>query len=307
MRSLTRQFRPLLIFAWFYLLSASLGRTSNAQSGELPFTNPTAILEEMFGESNEEEHRALSKVQVSVAEEKQLGEQILTSGLKQLKQSGIDVEKTGRDVDYLQSLVATVKVNMKNRERYPTIAVLITRSPQVDARSIPGGTLVFSEGLLDKAGSEAALIGIVGHELSHLDHGHQLLPIKRQKLVKDGNSMNWLESKQAMQFMTRLWARPFRPEDEREADRDGVAWAFAAGYDPSEMANLFQSTAGDQAAAEQIPWASFFRSHPYNHERRLDILKQVKQLKKLKPNVGTLFIGRENLQKRISRKQETDQ
>lgn len=306
MRSFTRQLFPLRILVWVFLFSASPGGFLDAQSSDLPFTNPNAMLEEMFGESNEEELRALSQVQVSIAEEKQLGEQILASGLKHLKQTGIEVEKAGRDVNYLQSLVETVKGNMKNRERYSSITVLVTRSPLVDARSIPGGTLVFSEGLLDKAGSEAALIGIVGHELSHLDHGHQLLPIKRQKLMKDVGSMNSLGSKEAMQFMTRLWARPFRPEDEREADRDGVAWAFAAGYDPGEMAKLFQSKAGDHAAAEQNPWASFFRSHPHNHERRSDILKQVKQLMKLNPDSGTLFIGRENLRKRVSRKQEAE-
>ena len=31
----------------------------------------------------------------------------------------------------------------------------------------------------------------------------------------------------------------FRPEDEAEADRDGAAWAYRAGYDPREMAALF--------------------------------------------------------------------
>ena len=38
----------------------------------------------------------------------------------------------------------------------------------------PGGTLIFFRGILDFAGSEAALVGVIGHELSHLDHGHQL-------------------------------------------------------------------------------------------------------------------------------------
>ena len=40
--------------------------------------------------------------------------------------------------------------------------------------------------------------------------------------------------------MMRLLSRPFRPEDESEADRDGAAWAYRAGYDPREMAALFE-------------------------------------------------------------------
>jgi predicted Zn-dependent protease len=103
--------------------------------------------------------------------------------------------------------------------------------------------------------------------------------------------------------MTKLWARPFRPEDERDADRDGVAWAFAAGYDPREAAKLFQKKFSKEEAA---PWAQFFRSHPYDKERHQAILKQFAQLQKANPPASPLFIGKENLKKRFSRQQEQD-
>ena len=82
--------------------------------------------------------------------------------------------RRGKDVTYLRELVASIQPLLVNRQRYPTIQVLLADSPQIDARSFPGGSLVFCRGLLDSAGSEAALVGIIAHELVHLDRGHVL-------------------------------------------------------------------------------------------------------------------------------------
>lgn len=276
-----------------------------AQTFDLPFADPSKMLDQMFGETSEADRKELEKIQVSVQEERQLGEQILQSGLASLKESGISVETTGRNVEYLQSLVATLQPYMKNKDRYKKIQVMVAKTPRIDARSCPGGTLVFYEGLLDAAGSEAALIGIVGHELSHLDRGHQLLPIKRIRMMEKtfSSPQDMATFMRSGPAMTNLWARPFRPEDERDADRDGVAWAYAAGYDSREMAKLFQKKGAKSPAAEGMPWATFLRSHPFDQERNQAILKQTNQLLKDKPPAKPLFIGRENLANRFSRKQ----
>ena len=272
---------------------------------KLPFTDPSQMLETMFGEDSEEDRKALDKIEVSLKEERELGKQILQSGLASLKDSGIEVVSKGRDVEYVTSLVETLRLFMKNKDRYDTIRVMIARSPRVDARSCPGGTLIFFDGLLDGAGSEAALAVIVGHELSHLDHGHQLLPIKRMKLMEKSltKPQNFADFMQSGPAMTKLWSRPFRPEDERDADRDGVAWAYAAGYDPREAVRLFQKKA---TKSETAPWAQFFRSHPYDHERTQAMLKQFKALQTEKPPAEPLFLGKENLKNRFSRQQEVD-
>ena len=281
---------------------------ATAQQPKLPFTDPSKMFEQMFGEDSEADRKALENIEVSISEEKQLGRQILQSGLASLKESGIKVDGQGRDVEYLQSLVATLKPFMRHKDRYDAIDVRVARSSKVDARSCPGGTLIFFEGLLDAAGSEAALAGIVGHELSHLDRGHQLLPIKRMKLMEKtvSNPQNFAQFMQSGPGMTKLWARPFRPEDERDADRDGTEWAFKAGYDPREVAKLFQKKGAKSPSAEGMPFASFFRSHPYDQERAQAILKLSTQLLKDHPSSTPLFIGKENLQNRFSRKQTED-
>jgi predicted Zn-dependent protease len=297
--------RLVLGLATFWLFTPFFQAPVVGQTVRLSFADPSRMLEEMFGEDRPEDREALEKIEVSIEEERQLGQQMVQDALAMMKASEIRVETTGRDVEYLQSLVATLQPSMRNKHRDKTIRVMLARSPRIDARSYPGGTLMFFDGLLDAVENEAALVGIVGHELSHLDRGHQLLPIKRLKLMEKSFS----SPRDLMQFMpgksgmAKLWARPFRPEDERDADRDGVAWSYAAGYDPRELAKLFQKLGAKSSGAEEMPWSTFFRSHPYNHEREEAIQKQFSQNHKKKSKPAPLFIGQENLANRKSRKQ----
>lgn len=276
----------------------------------VPFANPEKMFERMFGEDSAADQAALQKIEISRKEEQDFGKQILQAGLAAWKAERIKVVSQGEDVDYLASLVETLQPFMTNHERYPKIRVLVAKSPRVDARSCPGGTLIFFEGLLDAAGSEAALAGIVGHELSHLDRGHQLLPLKRVKLM-ERQFQKGFDPEQFFQsgpWMIKLMSRPFRPEDEREADRDGAQWAFQAGYDPREMAELFQKKAdmAKEPAVGANPWTGFFRTHPYDRERDQAIRKQFAELRKQHPD-QELFIGAENLKLRRSRKHMEEQ
>jgi hypothetical protein len=300
-------------FATVGLLGVPLAATAQFDFDKLPFTDSERMFEQFFGEDTAADREALRKIDVSIEEERRLGGQILEQGLAALKAEGISVESKGRDVDYLQSLVETLQPSMTHPDRYKTIKVLFARSPRCDARSCPGGTLIFFEGLLDTAGSEAALAGIVGHELSHLDRGHQLLPIKRMKMMeqtfaKSGKEPDPEQFFKSGPMMIKLMARPFRPEDERDADRDGTAWAFAAGYDPREMAKLFQRL-GEKAKEPEVEnalWLTYFRTHPFSRDRGRDIQKQFAKLKK-QHSGQELFIGKENLQRRKSRKQMADE
>ena len=59
-------------------------------------------------------------------------------------------------------------------------------SKETDARAFPGGSIVVMRGLVEFAQSEAALVGVLAHELSHIDHGHQLRQARAMKLAKRG-------------------------------------------------------------------------------------------------------------------------
>jgi predicted Zn-dependent protease len=147
----------------------------------------------------------------------------------------------------------------------------------------------------------------VGHELSHLDRGHLLVPLKRGRIMErklaDGaagfDPQKFLTTGTSMM---RLLGRPFRPEDEAEADRDGAAWAYRAGYDPREMAGLF-ARLHQRDNDPKIPFASFFRTHPYSDDRSNAILRQYDELQAADPR-EKLYRGKENLARRIPKSQQ---
>jgi predicted Zn-dependent protease len=300
----------LVVGLWGATAAAQTKRDND--NGAIPFLNgfgakPDELFERMFGQSTAEEERTLEKVTISIKEEREFGQPQVEAFLAQLKEQGLRVVRKGKDVDYLRQLVETVHPFIQNPKRYGKITIYVVDSPRVDARTFPGGTIFFFKGLLSFAENEAALAGIVGHELSHLDRGHLLLPLRRARLIersRDQGGAGFDPQKFFAQetSMMRLMSRPFRPEDEAAADRDGAAWAYRAGYDPREMAALF-SRLHARDNDPKVPFASFFRTHPYSDDRSAAILAQYDEMQKADPRDG-LYRGEKNLAQRIPRSQQ---
>jgi len=269
-----------------------------------PFADPEWMFRQLFGEQDEEDRRALAAIEISAREERELGRQAVEASLAYLKRQGITVVSRGKDVAYLHTLVETIRPMMDNAERYPAIRIYLARSPECEARSFPGGTLIFFQGLLERARSEAALIAVVGHELSHLDRGHQLQRLRRMKLAQRTFSGNAGGASPQQFFragtaLVQIWTRPFRPELEAEADRDGATWAYRAGYDPRELAALLLRMRRPGAAPEaMIP--PFLKSHPDPLSRHREVMSTYERLQRETPR-DALYVGRENLRRRIPR------
>lgn len=275
-------------------------------AAEQGFPDFQQMFERMFGQEREEDRKALAKIEVSVREERQMGETAVGSYLEYLKNRKIRVVSRGRDVDYLRGLVEKIRRLMTNSRRYPRIKVYVAQSSRCDARSFPGGTLVFFRGLLETAQNEAAVVGIVGHELAHLDRGHHLWRLRRIKLAEQTFSENNKTFSPERFFtagslMMQIWSRPFRPELEAEADHDGARWAYAAGYDPRETAKLFLNLR-DRGKDVQGFLPSLLRSHPAPEGRHKAILELYHKLQQEKPK-KKLYIGKENLRRRVTRAQ----
>jgi predicted Zn-dependent protease len=234
----------------------------------------------------------LDVVPVSQAEEAAFGKRILNDYERQLKLTNKGIVRTGPDVEYLNKLSAAIRVHMTHGTRYKNLRIGVVDLDVADAYSIPGGDLLFTTELLKTAGSEAALVGVVAHELSHLDRGHQLYALKQSKLVqKTPNFRNMMQAVAAV-------AKPFHPEFESQADQDAFTWMVAAGYDPRELARLLDRWS--QRQDQRFPWAesmpTFLRSHPAAGIRAQSLLKQFEQLP---PGHPALVIGIKNLEQRL--------
>lgn len=271
--------------------------------GDFPFANPQAFFEQMFGDDKGADDAALAKVNLSLKEEQQFGDAAADAFLKELEREKVKVVTKGKEVKYLERLIATLHPQMKHASRYKSFKVYLAEASHTDARCFPGGTVLVFRGLLDFADSEAALIGILGHELSHIDHGHQTQQLKRMKLAQEAMSGGGGFSPEKFfaggATMMKMFTKPFRPEDETEADLDGATWAHRAGYDSREMAKLFlRLHERDKHGKEALP--GFFRTHPFHIDRYQAILDRYDELQKSEPS-DKLYIGRPNLAKKIAK------
>jgi Zn-dependent protease with chaperone function len=293
----------ILVLAIGYFFVSPLCAQQLPKGAELLILEPLDIFDRFFGGDREEDEKMLAKIEVSPKEEEQLGQMAVRAYLNYLKEHKIKVLSRGKDVDYLQRLVETIRPFMTQADRYHKITVYIVESPRPDARSLPGGTLVFFRGLLDGAESEAAVVGVVGHELSHLDRNHLLINIRRMKFAEQtlSNQNNFSPEKfiTATTAMSRLWSRPFRPEDERTADLDGARWAYKAGYDPREMIRVLAKIA-QKEKNQPLALPSYFRTHPPAEDRSKAVQELYDELQKTTP-AAQLYIGKENLRRRITR------
>ncbi len=246
-------------------------------------------------EISPENRQQLAAITIAWNEEQVFGARILADYEKQLKTGGQAIVRRGRDINYLEKLVAIVQPHMQQSKRYKNIRLGVVQTDKPDAFSVPGGTLLFTSGLIETAGSEAALVGVIAHELSHLDRGHQLLPLKQNKMLT--KSVDWTKMMNAFAI-----AKPFHPEFEREADSDSFAWSVASGYDPRELAHLLESW--DKQQNTHTPWLdvipTFVRSHPDAGQRALTLLKQFDT----SPPNHELYVGQQNLARRIPRDEQ---
>jgi predicted Zn-dependent protease len=108
--------------------------------------------------------------------------------------------------------------------------------------------------------------------------------------------------------LVRGFARPFRPEEEAEADRDGVVWMLRAGYDPAQLADLFRrwDRQAGRRGVEPPAGLEFLRSHPPHAERNAEVLAEAERLEAQQAAASgrrseKLYVGMRNLRERVTR------
>jgi predicted Zn-dependent protease len=256
-----------------------------------------------FGESPAE-LEAIEKVEINPREERQFGDASCDAYLESLKRQRVRIVTRGKDVEYLEKLVEQIRSQLEHAERYRRIRVYWADTNETDARAFPGGSIVVMRGLVEFAESEAALVGILGHELSHIDHGHQLRQLRAMKLAQGGWAANGANDRAAtygmpanVALMTKQFARPFRAEDEATADRDAAKWMLALGYDPLELADMFRRM-DRRSPRDNVRMPSFLRTHPYHAERYAAIKTFAAEARKERPD-AKLYVGAENLRRRV--------
>lgn len=151
-----------------------------------------------------------------------------------------------------ERLVAAIPRRLQQPAFRYTFQVVDRRD--INAFALPGGPIYVNRGMLDAARNDGEVAGVIAHELSHivLRHGtaqatkgapFQLGALAGQILGSVIGGRTGLAIAQGSQIGLGTYFMKYSREYEREADLLGAQIMAGAGYDPRDMANMFQTIA----------------------------------------------------------------
>ena len=183
--------------------------------------------------------------------------------------------------DALRTYVSTIGLGLARDSERPNLPwkFEVVDSPVVNAFAIPGGYVYLTRGILAYMNSEAAMVGILGHEIGHVTARHSVQQISRAQLAGIGLGVGTVFVPEVrpfgdlLQTGVGLMFLKFGRDDERQSDSLGVRYSLEAGYDPREMAAFFEvlDRMGERSGDELPGWLS---THPQPEDREQRILQQ---------------------------------
>jgi predicted Zn-dependent protease len=212
---------------------------------------------------------------ISRAEEYQVG-RLMMRDLRSQNALLDDVETA----DYLQALGARIAAETQQGEQRLTFFAVRDRS--INAFALPGGFVGFHTGLILLTDSEAELAGVVAHEVGHVVQRHIARAVQAQGRINITSLAGMLAGVLIGAATGNAEAIPgilaisqgtamqqqinFTRMEEHEADRVGIGFLAAAGFDPNGMAGFFTTLMRQRGlAGSDIP--SLLLTHPVDTVR----------------------------------------
>jgi predicted Zn-dependent protease len=153
--------------------------------------------------------------------------------------------------------------------------IKVIDSDEVNAFALPGGYFFVNKGLIIGADNESELAGAMAHEIAHVCARHAMENQGKGTLLNYGILagiiftggiagtvlQNTAGIAQALAFFK------FSRGAEEEADKLGVQYLYASGYDPTGMATMFEKLSS-QNKKKPGTISKLFSSHPQSIDRR---------------------------------------
>jgi predicted Zn-dependent protease len=244
------------------------------------------------------------------ADEHQIG-RLMLRNLREENAVLDDVETT----EYLQSLGSRIGAAAQDGEQQ--ITMFVVRDPTINAFAIPGGFIGVNTGLMLLTNSESELAGVVAHETGHVMQRHIVRAVEAQgrnnitsiatmlgavligAITGSGEAIPGLialSQGAAMQQQIN-----FTRMEEQEADRVGIGYLAAAGYDPNGMAAFFGAMMRERGAAEDFVPALLL-THPVDSVRVAEARARVASLPAYarRPDSPNYLLARERIRVLLS-------
>lgn len=224
------------------------------------------------------------------------------SNYKLMQQAQGGVYNAEKEVGNYVSKVGNKLAAVSDRPHLPFEFVVLDNSVP-NAWSLPGGKIAINRGLLIELNNEAELAAVLGHEIVHSAARHGANMMERAVLMSAGlvglqqilKGHKYEDVAMAGAALgSTLGMLKYSREAEFEADKYGIKYMVAAGYDPQgavELQELFLKL----SKGKRSNWFStLFLTHPPSEDR----IQANKQTAASYPPVG--FMGVEEYQKAIA-------
>lgn len=196
----------------------------------------------------------------------------------------IDSSKTKILNDFAQQL------DLKNTKK---LKFTVVNSNEINAFALPDGNIVVFTGIIEKMENYDELVGLLGHEASHVNNRHSMKMLCRSLsgylfvsiILGDVNGVMAVIGDNVNSFQSLSFSREF----EHQADADGFKILEANKVNPKGMSNLFVRLQKKHSLV--IP--EFLSSHPITENRISHIDEMIKTKVysyQEKPQLNALFL-----------------
>lgn len=209
---------------------------------------------------------------LSTQQEISIGHQVIPSAINE--NDGLYPDREVQN--YIRELGAKISSVTPRKVDYQFYVV---NSSQVNAFALPGGPVFITRGIILKMDKESELVGVLAHELGHINARHHA------KFLEKTYGMNILlsilgiaiqESKYAgavmslAQVSAGILQLKYSRDQENEADTLGVRFSYQSGYDPRGLISMFEKFKAMERGSS-VEWLS---THPLPETR----IKNVQQM-----------------------------
>ena len=248
-------------------------QTESANTSVAKSSKPLSTNEDpaMIGKRNINGGFLIPKMAGSIEKEVRLGRELAA-----------EVDRQAKFVDdpIISEYVNRVGQNIVlNSDSKVPFTIKVIDSDEVNAFALPGGFFYVNKGLLLAADNEAELAGVMAHEIAHVAARHAVENQAKGTLLEWGAIAGsiFLGGIPGMIYQNTAGLgllgvfMKFSRSAEEEADKLGVQYMYAAGYDPGAMATMFEKL---EAKNKKKPGfiARAFATHPAPPDRRASAL-----------------------------------
>lgn len=163
----------------------------------------------------------------------------------------------------------------------------VVNARDINAFALPGGFTYVNRGLVEAAGNEGELAGVIAHEISHVALRHGTAQVAKAQKYSIGAAAGQILGAivggglgsviaQGSQFGVGAAFLRFSRSYEKQADTLGAQIMARSGYDPVDLANMFRTIERQGGGSGGPEWLS---SHPNPGNRYEHINREAQMLR----------------------------